>query len=226
MNASDEINELAAALAKARGEFPAIPKHRTATVVMKSGGKYSYSYADISDVLDAITPALSKHGLCVTQHTVLDKLDMNLETWLIHSSGQYIWSIYPVCSIASDHKMMGAALTYARRFSLTAVVGVAADDDGDGENAARVEREVPMPHIPERAPSEPAVSSAAIDMGRRVLNLSTQAELDDLKATPEFKAFWSRANSVDRASVTNAVESFKAGLDAPVERDDSILAAG
>lgn len=139
MQSSSEINEIAAALAKAQGEFPKIAKNKIADlkgVSKRTGKEYSmkYSYADIADVLAAILPVLSKHNIAFIQPTTVDGGWISIHPRLIHSSGQWIGSVYPVCPINTDHQAMGSAITYSRRYAGCSLIGVAADDDLDDEN--------------------------------------------------------------------------------------------
>ena len=122
---------LTAALAAAQGELKNPEKNREA-----DAGKYKYKYADISDVLEAVLPVMSRHGLSITQPTVIRENAIILITRLSHTSGESIESEYPVCSLNGNHQAMGAAMTYARRYALTSLIGVAAVDDTDGEGAA------------------------------------------------------------------------------------------
>lgn len=151
MQTSEQINDIAAALAKAQGEFVAIEKAKTAKVKgqTKDGRSfdYTYKYADIADVLAGLLPPLSKHGLSVIQPTLVIDGVMMIRTRILHASGQWIESDYPVSSINGDHQKMGGALTYARRYALCSLVGVAAEEDTDGEHAA----EQPTP--PNRKPT-------------------------------------------------------------------------
>lgn len=126
---------LTEALAAAQGEFPAIPKSKTATVKMKTGGQFSYKYADLADVIAAIAPVLSKHGIAYTQRTIIRDGHLLIKTVLFHGVIE-IESEYPVCEIGNDHQAMGGAMTYARRYALTSLVGVMADEDTDGQGAA------------------------------------------------------------------------------------------
>lgn len=142
MHTSDQINEIAAALAKAQGKFPVIEKRKQASVKgtsKASGREYSisYAYADIADVISVISPVLSGEGISFIQPTVMVDGGMYIATRLMHSSGQFIESMYPVCGISGDHQKMGGALTYARRYALCSMVGVAADEDIDGQGAER-----------------------------------------------------------------------------------------
>lgn len=164
---SEQINEIAAALAKAQGEFPKIAKNKTGKVrgSTKDGKsyEYSYSYADIADVISAIAPVLSKHGIGYIQPTYLTDTGIFICTRLIHSSGQWMESDYPVSGVTGDHQKMGGAMTYARRYSLCAIVGVAAEEDTDGDGADRV------PDLPSRGRQYPArqVATKQIEQLRR-----------------------------------------------------------
>ena len=145
MNTSEQINEIAAALSKAQGEFQNIDKRKTAKVKgqTKDGRSfdYTYKYADIADVLAGVLPTLSKHGLSVVQPTFVDSGVIFIRTRLMHSSGQWIESDYPVGPINGDHQKMGGSLTYSRRYALGSLIGVASDEDTDGVNAT----EQPVP---------------------------------------------------------------------------------
>lgn len=123
---------IAEALAKAQGEFPAIPKNRTAKVPMKAGGTYSYDYADLSDIVQAVRPVLAKHGLSFSQ-SVSGQI---LRSTLFHASGQVITSEIPFnCPPGGRPQDTGSALTYARRYCLCALLGVVAEEDDDGNLA-------------------------------------------------------------------------------------------
>lgn len=121
------------ALAAAQSELKNPEKTRTADT-----GKYKYNYADIGDVLAAILPVFSRHGLSVTQPTQIRDNTIVLITRIAHVSGETLESEYPVCSLNGNHQAMGAAMTYARRYALTSLAGMAAVDDTDGEGAADV----------------------------------------------------------------------------------------
>lgn len=128
---SPSIAELAKALVKAQGEFQAIVKDKTAKV-----GQYSYNYADLASVLGAVVPVLCKNGLALSQITRWDsdKLVMSLDTRLLHTSGEWISGTYPLPTAAKPQEM-GSAITYARRYSVTAILGIATEDDDDGQAA-------------------------------------------------------------------------------------------
>lgn len=129
MNTSEQINDLAAALAKAQAEIQN-------AVLNKTNPHFKSRYADLAAVREAVTPALTKHGLSVVQMTGTDDSRMVVYTRLLHSSGQWVQSAYPIISDTSKPQAMGSALTYARRYSLAAMCGIASEEDDDG-NAAQ-----------------------------------------------------------------------------------------
>lgn len=142
---SDQVGDLADALAKAQGEYPVIEKNRIA-----DAGSYKYKYADIADVLAAVRPALAKHGLAFTQPTVVEGGTIFIRTRLIHKSGQWMESDYPVASYqGQNHQKIGAALTYSRRYAGCAMLGVAAEEDmdatGDAATADQPRRQARRP---------------------------------------------------------------------------------
>lgn len=124
---SEQINELAAALAKAQSEISGATKD-TENTFFKS------KYADLASIWTAIREPLSKNGLCVIQTTnIAENNLLILITTLLHSSGQWIAGHYPINPIKNDPQGIGSASTYARRYALAAIVGAfQVDDDGEG----------------------------------------------------------------------------------------------
>lgn len=187
MQQSAESHDLYAALAAAQAEITNPSKDKVAKVPTKTGGSYSYSYADIADVLNTVRPVLSKHGLAVVQLPVMANGDLILKTRITHKTGQWIESDYPVCQIGGDHRVMGAALTYARRYALCPMLGIAADEDTDGETAADApRRQVKAPPAPPPAPIAPKPNAD-------VLAYASEAETEIMNADDagELVAWWS-----------------------------------
>jgi hypothetical protein len=144
LRTSPDLAKLADALCKAQSAFPTVTKGKTAEVVgenKKSGQavRYSYAYADLADIIEAIRPALAANGLSYVQPIVQSNGDLRLVTRLLHTSGQWIESVYPLESYDKPQEM-GSAITYARRYALTALIGVAAEEDDDGATAQASER--------------------------------------------------------------------------------------
>ena len=132
MNQSQSLDQLFTALAKAQGEMTAAAKD-CANPFFKS------RYADLSSVWTACREPLSKNGLSVLQIVQSTDLGDVLHTTLGHSSGQYMTSTMPIRiktgGGGNDLQALGAAITYLRRFALSAIVGVAPDDDNDGNGS-------------------------------------------------------------------------------------------
>jgi hypothetical protein len=146
MNKSESINELAMALSKAQASI-------RGAVEDSSNPHFKSKYASLQSYLDAARDPLFKNGLAVTQ--LLSDLNceemkmVTIETVLMHSSGQWISSIFSVPVSKSDAQGFGSAVTYARRYSFAAIVGIAPMDD-DGHQATV------------SAPSAPVAKSEAL----------------------------------------------------------------
>jgi hypothetical protein len=133
---SESIGTIAAALAKAQSELTNPEKSLTATIrsPFPREGDRTFRYASLSSGLDIVRKALGKHEIATVQTTAIDEAGLiRLTTVLAHSSGEWVSSDWPVCPVsetAAPHRM-GAALTYARRYALFTLVGIAGEDDLD-----------------------------------------------------------------------------------------------
>jgi hypothetical protein len=134
---SESIGAIAAALAKAQVELANPEKSLVATIrsPFPREGDRTFRYASLSSGLDLVRKALGKHEIATVQTTSIDPQSglIRLTTVLAHSSGEWLSSDWPVCPVgetAAPHKM-GAALTYARRYALFTLVGIAGEDDLD-----------------------------------------------------------------------------------------------
>lgn len=131
---------LAAALAKVQAELPDIERDRTVEVEKKAGGTYSYSYVTLANLSKAVLPLLARNGLSFTAlpGTGSDG-KMCLRYHLLHESGESLSGEFPI-SGEGGIQMVGGRITYARRYCLAALVGVAADEDDEsrlGEDTGR-----------------------------------------------------------------------------------------
>lgn len=121
---SDGINELALALSKAQAQIENVSKDKQA---------YGYKYADLASCLEAIKKPLSDNGLAVSQLVSVDGDKQMLITMLLHSSGQWLKSILNIESVVMKQcnslQQIGAGITYARRYALSAIIGLTQEDD-------------------------------------------------------------------------------------------------
>ncbi len=143
---SESIASLAAALAKAQIELVNQEKSLAATIRLDGPSRVerTFRYAPLSSGLDIVRKILGQHQIATVQTTSVDQAagTVNLTTMLAHSSGEWIASDWPVCAISettTTHRM-GAALTYARRYALFTLVGIAGEDDIDAPDL-----KAPMP---------------------------------------------------------------------------------
>jgi hypothetical protein len=182
---SDSIKELAAALAKAQGEMK--PAGMDA-----ANPHFRSKYASLASVWEAARGPLSRNGLAVIQALgVDDRGGVVLTTTLTHSSGEWVESLYPVNPVKPDPQGLGSACTYAKRYSLSALVGIVADEDDDGNEASRPVSPQNRPQsVSMREPRSPSVErpSPAVDKPRPSAPGDFVASSGRLKGRP-LKAF-------------------------------------
>jgi ERF superfamily len=243
---SPSIASLAAALAKAQSELVNPEKSLTATIRSDERGRadQTFHYASLSSGLDIVRKTLGQHEIATVQTTAIDQAAgvVNLTTVLAHASGEWIASDWPVCAVAdtATPRRMGAALTYARRYALFTLVGIAGEDDVDAPDLLPPEQQASKPseakpggsgrpngggHI--HAPQSPAVrrngkfqSIPGEPMLRPEASAALRdrltAELNDLAADDD-AAIWAHRSLVEKNKLTAAdaqvvEESFKARL--------------
>jgi hypothetical protein len=149
---SDSIASLAAALAKAQIELANPEKSLIGSIEAKhpNAPERLFRYASLASGLDIVRKTLGQHEIATVQTTAIDQAagTVNLTTVLAHASGEWISSDWPVCPIsetATPHRM-GAALTYARRYALFTLVGIAGEDDLDAPDLMAPANQAPGPN--------------------------------------------------------------------------------
>jgi hypothetical protein len=155
---SHNVGALAAALAKAQAEIQNPEKSLIATIVspFPREAVRSFRYASLASGLDLVRKCLGQHEIATVQATTIDGDSglIRLTTTLVHASGEWVSSDWPVCSVsetAAPHRL-GAALTYARRYALFTLVGIAGEDDLDAPDlpsaglSPEAQRAQPAPH--------------------------------------------------------------------------------
>jgi hypothetical protein len=130
MPQSPTIGTIVAALAKARASFKPVIKD-------SNNPFFKSKYADLAGVLDSVTPGLSSNGLAIFHTTDNANGALVLTTTLAHESGEWISGTYPIVPVKNDPQGVGAAITYARRYAVSALLSVAAEDDDDGNHASQ-----------------------------------------------------------------------------------------
>ena len=140
------MKELFTALVAAQKAFPSIARTKTGQV-----GPRKYKYADLSDVLEAVRPALHDNGLMVTQGVRAGCL----YTRIVHASGQFMEDDGLPLPANPDPQKVGSAITYMRRYSLCAALGIVADDDDDGAAAKEKAKQDNTPAVPDDVAEPP-----------------------------------------------------------------------
>src|SRR6516162_7853650 len=166
---SETIGALAAALAKAQAEIQNPEKSLTATIVspFPREAVRSFRYAPLSSGLDLVRKCLGQHEIATVQATAIDGESglIKLTTTLVHASGEWVSSDWPVCPVsetAAPHRL-GAALTYARRYALFTLVGIAGEDDLDAPDlpiaglSPETQKNSPRPQQGAAGSDQPAV---------------------------------------------------------------------
>lgn len=123
----EQLAALNGALAAAQGEFPAISRDKEV-----STGSYSFRYAELGAILNAVRPVLSKHGLAITQPLE----DGVIRTELRHEGGGVLSATFPFPYTPETPQALGSLITYLRRYCLVSLLGIASDDDDDAGQAA------------------------------------------------------------------------------------------
>jgi hypothetical protein len=182
---SPSIGTLASALAKAQGELVNPEKSLVATIRRDGpkGTEQTFRYAPLSSGLDIVRKVLGQHEIATVQTTSIDQGagTINLTTVLAHSSGEWIASDWPVCAISetATPRRMGAALTYARRYALFTLVGIAGEDDLDAPDLMTPTNRTPGPETPKghgNGQLNAAQNKSSLLHGRRDTKLRAQAK--------------------------------------------------
>lgn len=132
---SEQIDKLAEALAKAQGTMSQPKRNKEVKVKTSGGDGYSFKYATLDAIIEAVKEPLATNGLAFLQILANGDGKYRLVTKLVHSSGQWIASETPILATTGKNQEFGSALTFMKRYALAAMLGVAADEDDDA-NAA------------------------------------------------------------------------------------------
>ena len=198
---SEQTNDLVSALVKASAEIKTAKKDA-------ENPFFKSKYSDLPSIVDACKSALLKNNLVVTQSTTLVNGVTALVTTLHHTSGQWIRGYYPVTAVKADPQAMGSAITYARRYALSAIVGVVSEDDDDGESAMGrsvysapkrngIEYIEPVSRVATQGNSEepikaPATADGSIDWKSVKIHFGKNKDMALGSLTPRSLSWWIR----------------------------------
>jgi hypothetical protein len=253
---SPSIAALATALAKAQIELTNPEKSLIGTIEPRrgEGGARQFRYAPLSSGLEIVRKTLGHHEIATVQTTAIDQAAgvVNLTTVLAHSSGEWIASDWPVCPVAETERphRMGAALTYARRYALFTLVGIAGEDDLDAPDLIDPVQQPEKPRVEGNSvgnggqasskrsagraktnkfssPSPQSELSAALSASLRIELLS---EIEDLSA-PDDAALWAQRkllaknqlSATDARQVEEAFAAKLAMIQAQSAKSDDVL---
>jgi len=255
---SPSIAALATALAKVQIELINPEKSLIGTIEPRrgEGGARQFRYAPLSSGLEIVRKTLGQHEIATVQTTAIDQVAgiVNLTTVLAHSSGEWIASDWPVCPIAETERphRMGAALTYARRYALFTLVGIAGEDDLDAPDLIAPIPQTEKPRTGSTSSSNRGQQSASDALARRgkkakklgsptlrrelsaALSASLRTELlreiEDLSA-PDDAALWAhrklpaknQLSATDAQQVEEAFAAKLAVIQAQSAKSDDVL---
>lgn len=192
-----ENKQLAAALIAARAEFGPVVKSKLAKI-KSDKGEFGYKYTNLESVFDAVDEPLSKHGILPIQCTDIDAQGKPiLITKLIHApTGECEVSRWPIVPTKADPQGYGSAITYARRYCLLAMLGIAPEDD-DGQAACQPQKPAAKPAAAQQpaakpraqAPAAPAqaANGQANGAGQKPIALITAAQAEEVSRLCEAK---------------------------------------
>jgi ERF superfamily len=186
---SDTIGAIATALAKAQGELSNPEKSLTATIrsPFPGQGDATFRYASLASGLDIVRKSLGQNEIATIQTTGIDEVtgQIRLTTLLVHASGEWISSDWPVCAAsetAAPHRM-GAALTYARRYALFTLVGIAGEDDLDAPDLEALPKAAAdRPKGSNGGPPNRQAHTAGVSDGRRRVPITSPILTPDQSA--------------------------------------------
>ena len=202
MRAQQAAGQIAAALVSALSKLRNPPRNRAVEVSTRGGGRYSFRYATLDKILDMARPVLAEEGLALFQPiSTNEKGAMVLVTRLLHRSGEWMETSIPLPTPGGDPQAFGSAVTYLRRYAVTALLGIASDEDDDANRAAgnqfkdvtprheRMRDEASRTIDPVQALTIRAKGVRDVDDGTDLLRAwaNAQATVEAMRGTPEWE---------------------------------------
>lgn len=196
---SAEINEISAALSAFQGSIEQPKLKKEVKVKTRAGSEYKFKYADLSACVKAAAPGLKEHGLSVSQIIFEGKLI----TLLTHTSGQWFKSELLLPAQSSDYQSFGSAITYLKRYSYCAILGVVADTDDSANMACGNEAEIK--ERKGKASSQVAFTGAQLQQAINEMNAVTTEQA--------FHQVFNKWGTECPAICNNGTEFYKAACD-------------
>ncbi len=193
---SAEIKDISAALSAFQGSVEQPKLEKEVKVKTKAGYEYKFKYADLSACVKSAAPALKEHGLSVSQ--IIS--DGKLITLLSHTSGQWLKSELLLPAQSADYQSFGSAITYLKRYSYCAILGIVADTDDDANMACGNEAE--MKDRRTKSSSQVAFTGAQLQQAVAEMNAVTDEQ--------GFQQVWSKWARECQAICANGTEFYKA----------------
>lgn len=217
---SEQLNDLAKALASAQGAMEAAKKDKNNPAFGKAS-----KYADLASIWDAVREPLSKHGLSVVQLPFTDEQGrVNISTLLMHSSGQWIEASYALSPTKNDPQGFGSAITYMKRYALTGMGVAPEDDDGNAASVAHTNGNgihAPLPQEPAAKRPSPAKPE---DEAAKWAKWATDYVTNTIK-TPSALRKWEQANEAGMTNLKLVDRALWSDLNMLLEERHSVLTA-
>jgi hypothetical protein len=199
---SAEIDQIAAALSEFQSELKQPELSKEVSVKTRTGGTYSFKYADLSSCVKAAVPAMKKAGMAVTQLVI----GGTLTTLLVHKSGQWFKSELQIGN-SPDYQALGSAITYLKRYSYCAILGIVADTDDDANAACGNEATFKEPA--KRSSSKKSGGATAVAFTGADLKQAL-ADLAAAKTNDEYGAVWTKYSTQFPAMCQKGTEFYNA----------------
>ena len=187
MTQSESIKEIATALAKSQARLAPVLKDKTARV-QSDKGNYTFDYADLASVLEACRTALNEQQIALVQGVETEPTGIKVETRLIHSSGEWLACTLSMRANGDRPQLVGSAITYARRYALSAMVGLASEEDDDANGAEGNQREISQRPAPSKPAPKPETKTAMTPPHVVALWTKVKAHVGEAKSAEAKKA--------------------------------------
>lgn len=211
---SETITNIAAALARAAGEMPAVPKDST-------NPHFKSKFASLDGIIERTKPVLARHDLAIVQGTAGESAPgtVTVEMMLLHKSGEYLLSNVVMPLAKNDPQGVGSAITYGRRYLVAAMLSLAADEDDDGNGSSH------KPETVKAAEKKGSAPLAALNNPNIMPTGDYQGKQLREVPTAELKALAEYCRGKDAKKYADRIKALDAELATRIKTDDERVAA-